>query len=783
MVDILLPLVLNKRCAVRKLPVRRASIPSERVLRTMGTFACPQQKYLADLQFLGASYRRVAMKLDQLGIDPRVVAKLAEEGIHELYPPQAEAAVPALAGRNVVVAVPTASGKSLIAYLAILKAVLRGGKALYIVPLKALASEKYEELSRFESLGITVGESTGDYDDIDPKLDRYDVVIATSEKVDSLLRHRTRWLEQLSVVVADEVHLINDPSRGPTLEVILVKFKKFNPDAQIIALSATIRNAEELAEWLEADLVRSDWRPVPLKEGVCADGEIFFTDNSRRSLAGEESPVKEIVRQTLDGGGQCLVFVNTRRSSESLAVELSSLVKKHNGGDPKRLAEVSKRLIGSQEESTNLASKLGRTVRSGCAFHHAGLTSAHRKLVENAFKEGLIGVITATPTLAAGINLPARTVIVRDIRRFDSNAGFVSIPVLEVKQMCGRAGRPKYDEYGEAILIAKNESERELMLDVYLLGENENLYSKLGTEPAIRSHILALIATKDTTSFEELREFFGRTFLAHQTDTTYLEQGIRNVLEFLKTEGMVEGEELLEATKLGKRVSDLYIDPQSAVVIKRALENFKEGTEAGLLHAICATPNMNLLYLRRSDYEWTEEYLDSIRDRLLLETPDDLDKYEMFLSEVKTSKLVADWISERPENDMTEQYGIGPGDIRNKVELAQWLMHATNRLAGLVNRDALDLSSELVKRISYGIRPELLDLVKLRGVGRVRARALFQRDIRTLEDLRNTSYDKLKQIPTVGEAMARSIKSQLGQAEPSIPVDQEDGQKSLQDFR
>ncbi len=723
------------------------------------------------------------MRLDQLDIDPRVVAKLAEEGIVELYPPQAEAVAPALEGKNVVVAIPTASGKSLVAYLAILRAVLRGGKALYIVPLKALASEKYEELARFESLGIKVGESTGDYDDIDPKLDRYDVVVATSEKVDSLLRHRTRWLQRISVVVADEVHLINDPDRGPTLEVILVKFKKFNTNAQIVALSATIRNAEELAEWLGADLVRSDWRPVPLKEGVCADGEIFFTDNTRRRLPGEESPVKEIVRDTLDAGGQCLVFVNTRRSCEALAVELAPLVKKHNKGDAKRLAETSARLAGSQEEPSNLASKLSKTVKKGCAFHHAGLTSAHRKLVEGAYKEGLIGVITATPTLAAGINLPARTVIVRDIRRFDSNVGFTAIPVLEVKQMCGRAGRPRYDEYGEAILIAKSEAERELMLDTYLLGENENLFSKLGTEPAIRSHVLALIATGDASSFEDLTEFFGRTFLAHQTDASYLEQGIRNVVNFLRIEGMVEGEEDITATTLGKRVSDLYIDPQSAVVLRRALENFKEGAEAGILHAVCATPDMNLLYLRRSDYEWAEEYLASVRDDLLLPMPDELERYEIFLSEVKTSKLIADWISERPENDITEQYGIGPGDIRNKVEMAQWLMHAANRLSGLVNRDATDLTSEMVKRISYGIRPELLDLVKLKGVGRVRARALFQRKIRTLEDLRNTSYDRLRQIPTIGEALARSIKVQLGQSEPDMPAEPSEGQRSLQDFR
>ncbi len=230
------------------------------------------------------------MLVEDVGLDPRIVRKLREDGIERLYPPQAEAVVPALAGKNLVLAIPTASGKSLVAYLAMLQAVLRGGKALYIVPLKALASEKYEDLSKFADLGIRVAESTGDFDEVDAKLHRYDIVVSTSEKADSLLRHRTKWLDQLSVVVADEVHLMNDPDRGPTLEVTLVKFRTFNPGAQLIALSATIKNSRDLAEWLDAELVTSDWRPVPLKEGVYSDGEVFFTDNSRRRLgAGKAS--------------------------------------------------------------------------------------------------------------------------------------------------------------------------------------------------------------------------------------------------------------------------------------------------------------------------------------------------------------------------------------------------------------------------------------------------------------------------------------------------------------
>ena len=723
------------------------------------------------------------MRIDELGIDPRIVDKLKEEGIEELYPPQEKAIGPALEGKNLVLAVPTASGKSLVAYLAMLQAVLRGGKALYIVPLKALASEKYEDLVKFESLGIRVGESSGDFDEIDPKLHMYDIVIATSEKADSLLRHRVKWLDQMSIVVADEVHLINDPERGPTLEVTLVKFRTFNPMAQVIALSATIRNSAELAEWLDAELVESNWRPVPLREGVYAEGEIFFTDNETRKVPEEDDPIRAIVKGALESGGQCLVFVNTRKSSESLATSLGSLVKETRGTRSDELTKISKRLIGEQEEPTTLGSKLGKCIKNGCAFHHAGLTNPQRRLVEASFKKGLIRCIVATPTLAAGINLPARTVIVRDVRRFDANVGYTSIPVLEVKQMCGRAGRPRFDKYGEAILVARDEQEKEMLLENYLLGENEKIFSKLGTEPAIRSHVLALVATKAATSMDQLKDFFGRTFLAHQTDVVYLEDSIANVVEFLRREGMLHNEEGLRATLFGKMVSDLYVDPQSAVIMRDALAKYRSGRAFGVLHAICSTPDMPLLYLRQSDNDWVEEYLDERKDRMLIDPPDDLAQYEIFLSEVKTARLIDDWLTEIHENDIAEVFGVGPGDIRNKMDMAEWLVHAIARLSEIFNKDAAAELIELRTRIRYGIKPELLDLVKLKGIGRVRARMLFDRGYKTLEDLRNTSYDRLKQIPTIGEAVARSIKNQLGQSERGMPEEVEEAQTSLKDYR
>ncbi len=193
---------------------------------------------------------------------------LRDDGIEELYPPQAEAVEAGVTeGENLVASIPTASGKTLIAELAMLSSVARGGKALYIVPLRALASEKQADFEEFEQYGLDIGVSTGNYESEGGWLADKDIVVATSEKVDSLVRNDAPWIEDLTCVVTDEVHLVDDGERGPTLEVTLAKLRRLNPDLQTVALSATIGNAEALATWLDAGLVDSDWRPIDSRRG------------------------------------------------------------------------------------------------------------------------------------------------------------------------------------------------------------------------------------------------------------------------------------------------------------------------------------------------------------------------------------------------------------------------------------------------------------------------------------------------------------------------------------
>ncbi len=714
------------------------------------------------------------MRIADLGLDPRIVEILKGQGIEELYPPQADAIGPALLGENLVLAIPTASGKSLVAYLAIIASVLRGGKALYIVPLRALASEKYEDLKEFERIGIKVGVSVGDYDSPDPSLEKFDVIVATSERADSLLRHRINWLQQLTVVVADEVHLINDADRGPTLEVTLAKLRQVNPKAQVLALSATIKNSDQLAKWLEAEHVKSEWRPVPLKEGVYHDRLVHFADRSVQEVKGGEDDISGLVGDIMASGGQALVFVSTRRSTEALAKALGQQVKdKLSEKQRDQLAKIADSLAAAQEEPTSMGARLAKSIGNGVAFHNAGLTNAQRAIVEKEFKRGRIAAIVATPTLANGINLPARRVIIRDLNRFDVNFGLSPIPVLEIKQMCGRAGRPKYDKYGEAILFAKDIDEIDELIEQYFLSEPEAIESKLGSEPALRMHVLASVATGHVNTEDDLFAFFNRTFYAFAGDIYEIHGKIREVLDFLEKEDFITRKDgFLKATFFGRRTSDLYIDPLSAVRMRNAM---RENRDDSFYHlwTICTTPDMPKLYLRRGDYAWVEQKIEEAD----LTFP--VEDYDFFLAEVKAASLLGDWIMERTEEEVTKKFGIGPGDVRRMTDQAEWLLYSMAELGKIFNKKKVRGLTRLTIQVQYGVKEELIELISLRGVGRVRGRALFQCGYKTLRDLQKANPNDLARIPTIGPMLAMKIKEQVG---VSVDAREIEGQAALGDF-
>jgi helicase len=704
------------------------------------------------------------MRIETLGLNPHAQEFLAEQNITKLYPPQADAVKAGLLeGQNILVAAPTASGKTLIAMLAIMQFLsTKQGKIVYLTPLRALASEKFSEFKKMEKLDfgrrIKAAISTGDFDSVDKESENADIVVLTNEKMDSLIRHGAEWVDKIGLVIADEVHLIGDKDRGPTLEVVLTKLKELPAKPQIVGLSATITNSDELAEWLGCKLVSSDWRPVPLAEGVFDGGTILWNNGDSDEIESSiRGPPIDLCLDTIKKGGQSLVFAETRTRSASLATKGSDAVFKFlSDSEKKYLEEISQKILDNNEH-TDLIKTLSSLLKKGVGFHHAGLNQNCREIVETEFRNGKIKLLASTPTLAAGVNLPARRVVISSIVRYDVKAGANKpISILEYKQLCGRAGRPQYDKFGEAIIVGNANSSD--LTEYYINGTPEPIESQLADDKALRIHILSHIVSNPGIKGEEILGFFQKTLAGLQTRKNTLSFSIEIAKKFLLRENLiVQKAERFAATEFGKKVSMLYIDPITAIYFKRGLEAVSENNAhtLGFLHLVSSCEEFFPKFsLRNKDYETLSTLIEN-KSSELIEPISEYDCNRSLLA-------LHSWISESSEIHLSDNLGIESGDMHRMVETADWLVYCLYELAKLAERaDLLEELSTLRKRISYGIKQELVELVQIRGIGRVRARKLYDHGIRTVSDLQQIPVNKLAEIDKIGPTIADNIKSQL----------------------
>lgn len=710
------------------------------------------------------------MKVSELGLPRAAQRFLRSQGFEALYPPQRDSvAAGLLEGESVLVSAPTASGKTLIATMAILSHLSRsGGKAVYLSPLRALASEKYAEFKRMEkqvawNRGVRVAISTGDFDrgGGGGSLRRSDVLVLTNERMDSLIRNGEGWVDEVGLVIADEVHLIGDPDRGPTLEMVLTRLARLDPSPQLVGLSATVTNSEEIAGWLGCRLVTSSWRPVPLREGVCDGYGVTMQGGGgfevERSVMGVPA---DLGVQSVADGGQSLIFAETRTRAASLATKACKAVSGLLGGDDARaLGRAADRIL-RDNENTEMVKRLAGLVRQGVAFHHAGLSQKCREAVESEFRGGRIKLISSTPTLAAGVNLPARRVVISTVNRYDPREGRNKpISVLEYKQLCGRAGRPQYDDHGEAITVARDAHDE--VLDLYVNGEPEPIESKLVDHSALRIHLLSAIVTDPGMKEGGMLSFFLRTLGGRQSTKSELGHMIGEALGFLDEEGLVvEAGGRYAATEFGKKTSKLYLDPLTATYLKESLDLIPEGGGGahtlGLLHAVSGCSEFfPQLGLRKDDYERADLLIDGGAAEM----------FRPVRAEDCNRSLLAlhAWITESPELSLSDSLGVESGDMHRMVETAGRLLYCMREIAKEFGRaDLLEELAVLRRRVAYGIRGELADLVTVRGLGRVRARALYRRGIRSRQELAGTPAAKLAGIDKIGPVLARRILAAAG---------------------
>ncbi|MFX1276039.1 MAG: DEAD/DEAH box helicase [Promethearchaeota archaeon] len=457
---------------------------------------------------------------------------LLESKIFKLREIQKEAIKKSLFFRKSFLAcAPSGSGKTLIGELcAIYNIFHKFGKSVYLVPFKALATEKYYHfLKSYKKYSINILLSIGDFDVDDRELARADLIVTTYEKLDSILRnfHDKDWIFDISTVIVDEIHVIGENHRGPRLESLIVRLNELLNKPQIIGLSATIANAEFFCSWLnslgnDTILIQSNERPVPLKY------DIQVTQN-------KNSTIKKIVNSTLNEKGQVLIFLNTRKATQRQAHDLLAQVSNYLGdSDKAKLKKVSETMYEIKGHNKELA----KVFKHGIAFHHAGLLSKERKIVEDNYRKRHLKVICCTTTLSAGVNTPARVVILKNFKKFitsghnirdfsdfyedgDGFGYFKAFTANEVFQMLGRAGRPGLDPVGYGIILVTDIEEKIWVEDHYfqlssldspLVPKYNNLTSMLRDMNTLKEQTLLRIYEEKGLSIDDLKRFFERTY-------------------------------------------------------------------------------------------------------------------------------------------------------------------------------------------------------------------------------------------------------------------------------
>jgi helicase len=544
-----------------------------------------------------------------------------------------------------------------------------------------------------------------------------------------------------------------------------------------------------------------------------------FSNNLLCFLSSKTSIMDETLRLALDTikiNKQAIIFCPSRASAEKCAEDIAKLLAKKDPSINQTYATLQKKVLSCINPPTKQCKRLATAITQGIAFHHSGLHNKQKEIVEDNFKVGNIKIICATPTLAAGLSLPVFRVIIKSLKRYSGKWGMDWIPVLEYLQMAGRAGRPEYETFGEAIVIAKNEDNKEEIYQRYICGEAEDIYSKLAVEPVLRMYVLSLIASgiiRDTTA---LQEFFSKTFWAAQFgDMQKLELITEKMLDLLKTWEFVTSNDntpantsgftsalsllkkknpvvhQLRATQLGKRVSQLYLDPLTArelidrINFAQSLKTEKkiQPTSFSYLQMISHTLEMRpLLRIKVAEQDLVQEQLLAHYEDLLEKEPAEFDlEYHDFMNSIKTTLFFTEWINEVTEDKLLEKMGVRPGEIRYKLENADWLLYASFELSSLLGYK--EITNDLRKlriRVKHGIKEELLTFMKLKGIGRIRSRKLFSNGIKDMGDLKRIDMASLGLL--IGKKLAIDIKNQLGEKIEKVPDGKRKGQLGLGKF-
>ncbi|RZH67313.1 DEAD/DEAH box helicase [Natrinema altunense] len=689
-----------------------------------------------------------------------VLPEFADAFAFEEFNRMQREALPALleSEENVVASAPTASGKTALAELAICKALADGGTALFIAPMRALTNEKEDDWDRFEELDYSVYVVTGERDLNPRRARRADILVMTPEKLDSATRkHDSRrydFVTDIDVCVIDEVHLLDADRRGSVLEVTISRLRRLC-EPRIVALSATMPNIDDVAAWLDAPEETTfefgeEYRPVELNAGVktYTHGDNSFADKYRRLYRA-----LDLAEPHLREDGQALVFVSSRQDTVQAAKKARDEIAERD------IPMGARGDYDFHTDSTDLDdATLRKSVLDGVAFHHAGLSKNDRDLVEEWFKEGHIELLFSTSTLAWGVNLPARCVVIRDTKHHDPLEGEVDMSPLDVLQMLGRAGRPGYDDIGYGWVISDSAE-----ADKYrrLLRDGKEIESRLAE--SLETHLNAEIAMGTITDLEDVMDWLETTFYyvrgqsrPDDYDFPNLRQRVRDCLEGLVERGFVEtGEDLsIEATPRGVLTSKYYLRLDTAARFAALCDRVggdadmgDELTTGDVLTAVATAAEFDSVSARQDER-------DAINAVLVGEDTDDLEAGQRKVLAILRSAASGTTPSELRSDAWVIR--------RNATRLVSALGAFLDRFVG---PHAANLARRAEARIENGVAEDAVGLTAIDGVASGRASKLAKEGLSTPGDVVDAGVEGL-----VDAGLSEGIAERVYEGAQSLPA-------------
>ncbi|XP_048640686.1 helicase POLQ-like isoform X3 [Marmota marmota marmota] len=684
--------------------------------------------------------------------------------------------------KNLIYSLPTSGGKTLVAEILMLQELLcRRKDVLMILPYVAIVQEKISGLSSFAiELGFFVEEYAGSKGRFPPikRREKKSLYIATIEKGHSLVNSliETGRIDSLGLVVVDELHMIGEGSRGAILEMTLAKILYTSKTTQIIGMSATLNNVEDLQQFLQAEYYTSQFRPVELKEYLKINDTIYEVDSKADSgmtfsrllnykysdtlKKMDPDHLVALVTEVIPNYS-CLVFCPSKKNCENVAEMICKfLSKEYLKQREKEKCELIKNLRNMS--SGNLCPVLKRTIPFGVAYHHSGLTNDERRLLEEAYSTGTLCLFTCTSTLAAGVNLPARRVILR--------APYVAKEFLkrnQYKQMIGRAGRAGIDTIGESILILQEKDKQQVVLNLVLeliSRPLENCYSCLVQEftKGIQTLFLSLIGLKIATNLDDIYHFMNGTFFAVQQKTLLKEKSLWEItvesLGYLTEKGLLQkytvlSEEELQynfhITKLGRASFKGTIDLAYCDILYRDLKKGLEGLVLeSLLHLIYLTTPYDLV--SQCDPDWMIYFRQKVDKDIV---------NRLYLSFVLYTLL-----KETNIWSVSEKFNMSRGYIQNLLtgaaSFSSCVLHFCEELEEFWVYRALLV--ELTKKLTYCVKAELIPLMEVTGVLEGRAKQLYNAGYKSLMHLANANPEVL--IRTIDHLSRRQAKQIVSSA-------------------